>query len=103
MKKTKQQSKVIDKSLNPKWDQVTGYINEKFIYQAFDVTVPSGAKGIEISVWDKDAVGKDEFMGRIILKPSQFEMAEASWIKLSPRDDSDDVKGDISVKLSLKK
>jgi hypothetical protein len=42
-------------------------------------------------------------MGRIILKPSQFEMTESAWIKLLPRDSSDEVKGDISIRAYLKK
>jgi len=92
-KKSKQKTKVVNKNLNPTWDET------------FNFTAPPGAAcaGILIEMFDKDAIGTDEFMGRIIVPTNNFKMEKDEWIALEQRENKDEeVKGDICVKFSMK-
>jgi len=92
-KKSKQKTKVINKNLNPTWDE------------SFNFTAPPGGAcaGILIEMFDKDAIGTDEFMGRIIVPTNKFKMEKDEWIALEQRENKDEeVKGDICVKFSMK-
>ncbi len=62
IKKSKQKTKVIKKSLNPTWDE------------SFSISTTSGNSGILIEMYDQDAVGTDEFMGRIIVPTTKFSI-----------------------------
>jgi hypothetical protein len=53
-------------------------------------------------MFDKDQIGTDEFMGRIILPTSQFSNNAEQWITLEQGDSKEEVKGDICVKLAKK-
>lgn len=88
-KDSKQKTKVISKNLNPKWDQ-----------QPFIFTTTKKDTGIQVDVYDEDKIGKDEFMGQVVLTPANFEVQGEQWFALKPRPGKDDeVKGDICLVL----
>jgi len=89
-KKPKHKTKVIKKSLSPEWKET------------FTLETNSNTSGILIQMFDEDKVGTDEFMGRIILPTTKFQMDAQEWITLEQGDKPDEVSGDICVKVSKK-
>ncbi|RWS28324.1 multiple C2 and transmembrane domain-containing protein 1-like protein [Leptotrombidium deliense] len=66
-------SKVVNKSLNPQW-------NEQFDLHTF----PDQSKVLEVSVYDKDFHGKDDFMGKFAINLNNLPKEETLkiWKKL---------------------
>lgn len=78
-------TRVIDKSLNPRWDE------------SVDVNV-TGPTNIVATVWDNDLIGEDDFVGRTSLKldPIHFSdyLPREYWLDL-------DTKGRLLVRVSM--
>jgi len=79
-------SKVKPKTLNPKWEEI------------FNVDFSKTTK-LLVTVWDKDAIGSDDFLGLVILDMAQVTLdGTPGWFKLNARSGkSDKVTGDICL------
>jgi len=77
-------TKFKNKTLNPKWNE------------SFQVDF-SGTTKLQLTCWDKDTVGTDDFLGAIELDIAQIQMdGTPAWFKLHPRHGKKDkVTGDI--------
>ncbi|BBN13059.1 hypothetical protein MPTK1_6g00440 [Marchantia polymorpha subsp. ruderalis] len=88
-------SKIIPKNLDPEWNQVFAFSKEKL-----------HGPLLEISVWDADMVGPDDFLGALSFelaeiptrKPPESPLAP-QWYKLEERPGKTRVKGDIMLAL----
>ena len=76
--------------MNPSWNQT------------FELEAGAMTTGLLIEMYDDDLVGSPEFMGRIVVPPSDFKTSGERWIKLEQRTSKDEVKGDICIKTVLK-
>ncbi len=82
---TKQKTKVIKKTLNPKWEE-----NFEF---------PLNTKTITLEVWDQDALS-DDFMGTATVTFDQ--PAFDGWIDLKQKKAKDKVSGKIHIRYERK-
>lgn len=73
-KDSKQKTKVVSKTLNPKYSE-----------QPFLFPTTKKDTGIQIEVYDEDKIGKDEFMGQVVLTPANFTVQGEQWFALKPR------------------
>eukprot|EP01097_Dermamoeba_algensis_P003573 TRINITY_DN246_c0_g1_i1.p1 TRINITY_DN246_c0_g1~~TRINITY_DN246_c0_g1_i1.p1 ORF type:complete len:340 (-),score=73.26 TRINITY_DN246_c0_g1_i1:879-1898(-) len=83
--KKKQKTKVIEKTLNPKWGQT-------FVLDISTTT------NIYFELYDKDRLTKDEFLGLVVveLKGLKFDTPTPTWYKLQPKSaKSEKVKGEL--------
>eukprot|EP01119_Soliformovum_irregulare_P003103 TRINITY_DN133_c0_g1_i3.p1 TRINITY_DN133_c0_g1~~TRINITY_DN133_c0_g1_i3.p1 ORF type:complete len:710 (+),score=244.05 TRINITY_DN133_c0_g1_i3:779-2908(+) len=94
-KNSSQKTKVIKKTLNPTWEN-----------EILRMPANSTVKSLDISVWDEDMVGKDEFMGQISIPASDFTSGgKEKWYPLAQRKekggDKEEVTGEILIKFNL--
>lgn len=95
MKNTQQKTKVVKKSLNPTWEN-----------EIFRIPTTANTSNLDISVWDEDIVGKDEFMGQVTIPVADFTSgSKEKWYPLAQRKekggDKEEVTGEILIKFSL--
>jgi len=88
-KQTKK-TKVKSKTLNPKWEET------------IELSIETAASYLEVSIMDEDKVGKDESMGRVLLPLSQLNQPDEKWHTVNPKDESETVSGEISLKIAIK-
>jgi len=85
-------TKVVYKNINPKW-------NETFHFD-FD-EVENAEASIEFTVWDKDALGSDDFMGEVVFKVKDLpDSPMIAWFDLMRRDEHEkNIKGEVYLRL----
>ncbi|CAM6123992.1 unnamed protein product [Calypogeia fissa] len=91
----KAKTQVIPKDLNPEWNKVFAFSKDKLI-----------GPFLEISVWDKDLVGTDDFLGALSFlleeipsrRPPESPLAPL-WYKLEERPGKTRVKGELMLAL----
>ena len=88
IKSSKTKSKVIKKTLNPQWD------SEFLRLKASDQV-----SALELVVWDEDKIGKDEFMGQLVIPVADLLIdSEEKWVPLEQRTPKDEISGDLHFK-----
>ncbi|XJO72657.1 hypothetical protein BDV3_003749 [Batrachochytrium dendrobatidis] len=94
-----QKTPVINRSLNPVW-------NTEMV---FTITTSHAQESLELTVWDKDFIGRD-FLGQlsipvasIINFTGDYEDPKniGSWHILNPRKSDETVKGDINIRIGI--
>jgi len=85
--------KKIKKTLTPKWEA----------QHEFYVSDPEAV--LELTLWDWNRFRKDEFMGKIEIKPTELEdgVETETWFKLVPEKPGQRVSGELYVKLLYRK
>jgi len=92
--RAKHKSKVIKETLNPKW-------NETFLFKLDNTQ----AGKVNITVWDWDRIGTNDFMGEIEIPLCEAMVLDGkldNWydLKTSSKHAHDEVKGQIHVKIT---
>jgi len=92
-KKSKQKSSVNEKTLNPVWEG-----------EILRLETKNDTSGLEVSVWDQDKIGSDEFMGQFVIPASELTSGsiKQKWYTLQSRQGKEDeVTGDLSIGFNL--
>ncbi len=86
-----QSGTVVDQCLDPEW-------NDKFVFDVY------GAGELTVMVWDKDTIGRDQFLGKLDLKcpilPTGYHLARG-WHALQKRSWRSHISGDIEVEVVI--
>lgn len=86
-----QSGTVVDQCLDPEW-------NDKFVFDVY------GAGELTVMVWDKDTIGRDQFLGKLDLKcpilPSGYHLPRG-WHTLQKRSWRSHISGDIEVEVVI--
>jgi len=88
----KAQTKRIDKTLNPKWNE-TVYLKVQ----------DASKQTLEVTVWDHDTFRKDDFMGQVNIQ--LYEAAQLGdskkWYPLQPRKPEEHITGEVFLRILI--
>jgi len=87
-------TKVVYKNINPKW-------NETFHFDFEELQQVSTDAQVEFTIWDKDALGSDEFMGEVVFNVKDLpDDPLISWFDLMKRKQNEkNIKGEVYLRL----
>jgi len=95
IKSSTQKTSVVKKSLNPTWEN-----------EILRMPTNASVVTLDVTVWDEDVIGKDEFMGQISIPVGDFTKGgKEKWFPLFQRKEKggekEEVTGEVLLKFSL--